>query len=89
MTMPLGRQLESGPLSRAISAEIRAALARTRTPAAQLSASMGVSSSYLSNRLRDKMPFTLNDVEAVSKALKLNLVDFVTTAAQQAAQDVR
>lgn len=50
---------------------------------------MGVSSSYLSNRLRDKMPFTLNDVEAVSKALKLNLVDFVTAAAQQAAQDVR
>lgn len=87
MTMPLGKQSQSGPLSRAISAEVRATLARTRTHASQLSAAMGVSPSYISNRLRDKMSFTLNDVEAISQALGMNLVDLVTAAAQQAVEE--
>jgi len=45
---------------------------------------MGVSTSYISNRLRDKYPFTLNDVEAISRALKLDLVEFISAAAQHA-----
>jgi transcriptional regulator with XRE-family HTH domain len=48
---------------------------------------MGVSTSYLSNRLRDKYPFTLNDVEAISRALKLDLVEFISAAAQHAIED--
>jgi len=48
---------------------------------------MGVSPSYISNRLRDKMSFTLNDVEAISQALGMNLVDLVTAAAQQAVEE--
>lgn len=87
MTMPLGKQNQSGPFSRAVSAEVRAILARTRTHASQLSDSMGVSPSYISNRLRDKYSFSLNDVEALTQALGLDLVEFVTAAARQAVEE--
>nr|WP_306877952.1 hypothetical protein [Paenarthrobacter nicotinovorans] len=46
-----------------------------------------MSTSYISNRLRDKYPFTLNDVEAISRALKLDLVDFISSAAQHATEE--
>lgn len=85
MTMPLGKQSESGPFARASSAEVRATMARKRVNGAQLSASIGVSPSYLSKRLRDDLPFTLNDIEAVCGALSLDLEDFVSTAARTAA----
>jgi len=87
MTMPQGKQGQAGPLSKAVAAEVRAVLARTRTHASKLSEDMGVSTSYISNRLRDKYPFTLNDVEAISRALKLDLVEFISAAAQHATDE--
>jgi transcriptional regulator with XRE-family HTH domain len=86
MVMPLGRQHESGPFAQAVSEEVRATMARKRVNGSQLARAMSVSPSYVSTRLRDTLPFTLNDVEAVCQALGLNLEETVAAAARTAAQ---
>lgn len=67
--MPSGTQPESGPLARAISSEIRAAMARHRVSGAQLARDTDRSQSYLSKRLRDESSFTINDVEDICRVL--------------------
>ena len=69
MTMPAVKQPESGPLSRAISEEIRATLARKRLTAKQLALECGMSPTYMNKRLRDDAPFTLNDLEVIAEKL--------------------
>ena len=69
MTMPSGKQGPSGPFARAIAAQVREAMARHRISAARLAPLIDVSQSYLSKRLRDEVPLTLNDVEAICTAL--------------------
>jgi transcriptional regulator with XRE-family HTH domain len=39
---------------------------------AKLAAATGLSQNYLSKRLRDELPFTLNDVERIAKALDID-----------------
>jgi len=75
---------ESGPFARAISAEIRATLARQRLTVKELARQSGLSESYLGKRLRDVAPLTLNDVEAVCGALGENLLAFAAAALETA-----
>lgn len=73
MSMPSGSQPAPGQLARAFSAHVRMVMARDRVTAQALADAAGLSRSYLGKRLRDEVPFTLNDVEAISVALGLNL----------------
>lgn len=75
MAVPSGKQPEPSALARAFSALVRMAMARDHVTAQGLADMTGISRSYLGKRLRDEVPFTLNDVEAVSKALKIDLPD--------------
>ena len=84
MTMPSGKMQESGPFARAISAEIRATLARQRLTVKELARQSGLSESYLGKRLRDVAPLTLNDIEAVCDALGENLLAFAAAALEAA-----
>ena len=84
MIVPSGKQPESGPLARAISAEIRALMARQRLSGVRLADRAGLSRNYFGKRLRDEAPFTLNDVEAICKALGEDLEHFITSAAANA-----
>lgn len=69
MTMPSGKQPEPGQLSRAFSSRVRIIMADERVTLTQLAKACGVSRNYLGKRLRDEAPLTLNDVEAICKAL--------------------
>jgi transcriptional regulator with XRE-family HTH domain len=73
MSMPSGSQPKPGPLARAFSGHVRMVMARDRVTAKELAAKAGISRSYLGKRLRDEVPFSLNDVEAISLALGLDL----------------
>jgi DNA-binding phage protein len=71
MTMPSGKQPVPGALARAFSAHVRMVMARDRVTAQALAEESGLSRSYLGKRLRDEVPFTLNDVEAICQALAI------------------
>lgn len=73
MIVPTGKQAEPGSLARAFSAHVRMVMARDRITAKALADATGISRSYLGKRLRDEAPFTLNDVEAISKVLGIEL----------------
>lgn len=87
--MPSGKEAPSGPLARATSAEIRAEMSRRRISGTRLAAAAGLSQSYMSHRLRDQAPFTLNDIEAICAALDQELCPFLATVlhAMVTAQD--
>lgn len=76
MIMPTGKQPEPGPLARAFSARVRQVIDDGGITKSALALATGVSRTYLSKRLRDEMPFTLNDVEAISQALGLKPLEF-------------
>lgn len=73
MIMPSGTQPVAGQLSRAFSARVRMLMARDRVTAQALAEAAGLSRSYLGKRLRDESAFTLNDVESISRALKIEM----------------
>jgi transcriptional regulator with XRE-family HTH domain len=78
--MPSGKQPESGPFARAISAEFRASMARQRVSGPQLAAKASLSPSYLSKRLRDEVAFTANDIESICAALGEDILRIVHAA---------
>lgn len=80
MTMPSGKQSESGPLAIAFAAEVRAAMGRHRFSGNALAAATGMSQNYVAKRLRDEAPFTLNDIEKICDALGENFIDLVNAA---------
>lgn len=82
--MPLGRIPESGTLARAVSAEVRAALARQRISVRKLAMAAGLTESYLGKRLRDDAPMTINDLESVCAALGEDALTFFTAAIEAA-----
>lgn len=84
MTMPSGKQSESGPLAIAVAAEVRAAMGRRRVSGIQLAALTGISQNYIAKRLRDEAPFTLNDIEQICRALDENYLELMVTAASKA-----
>lgn len=73
MSMPSGKQPEPGPLARAFSAHVNMVMQREGITKAAMAKATGLSRTYLSKRLRDEVPFTLNDVEAISTVLGLDL----------------
>lgn len=82
--MPLGRTPEAGELARALSAEVRAALARQRMTVKDLALKAGLSESYLGKRLRDDAPMTINDLESVCAALGEDVQAFFIAAIRAA-----
>ena len=78
--MPSGTQPEPGAFARAISAQVRASMARQRISGVQLGAMTGRSQSYISKRLRDEASLTANDVEDICRALGEDLLQLVITA---------
>lgn len=73
MSMPSGSQPVPGPLARAFSAHVRMVIERDGVTHTALAKAIGQSRNYVGKRLRDEMPFTLNDVESISLALGLKL----------------
>lgn len=69
-------------LGRAVSAEARARLAKYKVSGKAMAARMGVSQTYLSKRLRDAAPFTLDDVESLVSCLdpEMDVKEFISTA---------
>ena len=59
------------PLARAVSAEVRAEMARHQPTITgiQLAGMIGMSQNYLAKRLRDETPLDLDDLDAISNAL--------------------
>lgn len=80
MSVPAVKQQPSGPFAKALSAEVRAALARQRLTAKELAQRSGLTESYLGKRLRDIAPLTANDLEAICRALREDLLAFITAA---------
>ena len=78
--MPKTFAPDPGRLSRAVSAEIRAELARQRVTVVELAARIGRSQNYLSKRLRDESALTIDDVEAICRALSVPYGALLRTA---------
>lgn len=79
MSMPM-KQPESGPLARAISAEVRAAMGVHRISGMGLAGLTGMSQNYVAKRLRDQASFTVNDIEIICKALGEDLSEMWANA---------
>lgn len=60
-----------GDYARAVSKEVRSQLGILRISQATLARRTNLSENYLSKRLRDEFPFTLNDIERIAGALGL------------------
>jgi len=73
MPVPLGKQPEPGPFARALSAEVRAIMARHRITASRLAQRAGMSRGYIGRRLRDEVSFTVDDVEVICVATREEL----------------
>ncbi len=84
MSMPTGKQPEAGPFARAIAAEIRESMARQRVSGQMLADWTGMSQSYLSRRLADKVAFTANDIEAICKVLGEDILTLIEAAVESA-----
>jgi len=89
MPMASGRQGPSGRFARAVSAEVRASMARQQIKAQELARRVDLSPNYISKRVRDVLPFTMNDIEAVCEALGEDLEGFMLRAARAAQDDSR
>lgn len=86
MTMASGKQNASGALARAISAEVRAVMARKRVSGIQLSGMVPLSQNYIAKRLRDEAPFTINDIEAICDVLGEDFETLVHNATRDGEQ---
>jgi len=82
--VPSGKQPEAGNFARALSAAIRWSMSRQRISGAQLAERVARSQSYISKRLRDEAPFSVNDIEDICKALGEDLGKLVASAARAA-----
>lgn len=69
MGVPSGKQPPPGKYARAFSERVRMARARERLTEQALADACGMSKTYLGKRLRDEVPFTLNDMEVLCKVL--------------------
>ena len=67
-------------LSQAISAEIRATMARKRITGLQLAGLIGMSQNYLAKRLRDEAPFTIPDLAKIADVLDEDFEQIIRNA---------
>lgn len=75
--VPSGSQPKPGAFARAVSAQIRSAMAVRQISGAQLASKTGRSQSYISKRLRGDSSFTANDVEDICEALGVDLLELL------------
>lgn len=80
MSVPSGTAPSPGPFARAVSAEIRSAMARQRISGSALAKKAELSQSYISKRLRDEVSFTANDVEKICEVLGEDLFELLRAA---------
>lgn len=59
-----------------VAGEIRAMLARRRMSAATAAVKLGWSQTYLSRRMRGEVSFSVADLLALAKLLKVKVIDF-------------
>jgi transcriptional regulator with XRE-family HTH domain len=85
--MSAGKPHAPGPLARAVSAEVRAAMARLRLSQMTVAEASEVSQNYLSKRLRDEMSFTLTDLERLSSVLRMAPEDLINKAVDSLSRD--
>jgi transcriptional regulator with XRE-family HTH domain len=78
--MPAGKMPESRALAIAISAEVRASLARQNMLIKELAAQSGLSAGYLGKRLRNEAPLNLNDLEVICEVFGKDVLSFVAAA---------
>jgi len=78
--VPRGSEPEPGAFARAVSEEIRLALARHRLSGNQLAVKIGRSQSYMSKRLRGESSFTANDVAQACEVMGEDLLRLLTRA---------
>jgi transcriptional regulator with XRE-family HTH domain len=71
----------AGDYARMVSAEVRRVLGDKRVSGNYLARELNVSQNYLSKRLRDQLPFTLNDVERIAGVLGMEFEELVLPAA--------
>lgn len=67
-----------------MSAVIRGHMGRQHLSGNRLAAMAGVSQNYMAKRLRDVAPLTLDDVDAISTALGVPVLDIFNETAQLA-----
>jgi hypothetical protein len=81
----MGRTLKpgAGRFARAVSAELRAVMARRRISGNQLSKDVGMSQNYIAKRLRDDLPFDLNDLSIITSYLGISLPSLVENVERQ------
>lgn len=84
MSVPRGKTQQAGAFALAQAAEVRAVLGRKQTSIRELSDRTGLSTSYLSKRLRGDAPMTLNDLEAICLALDEDIQAFIASALEVA-----
>jgi transcriptional regulator with XRE-family HTH domain len=85
--MPAGKMQESRELARAVSAEIRATLARQNMLIKDLARKSGISQGYMGKRLRDEAPLNLNDLQVICDVFGKDVVAFMSTAIDAAEPD--
>lgn len=73
MPVPSGKQPPPSALARDFSAHVRKVMARDHVTMQALADATKISRTYLGKRLRDEVPFTLNDVQAISEVLGIDL----------------
>lgn len=66
-------------LQRAVSADVRARLAAGRQSGKWLAGQIGLSQNYVAKRLRDEAAFTLDDLAAIARALRLSPRDWLAS----------
>ncbi|WP_258229131.1 helix-turn-helix domain-containing protein [Arthrobacter sp. HMWF013] len=71
--MPSGKQPVPGPLAREFSTQMNMVMEREGITKAKRATATGLSRNYVSKRLRDEVPFTLNDVETICNVLGIQL----------------
>jgi len=86
MPVPSGKQPAPGHLARAISAQFRILMAERRITARDLAEKAGLSRSYLGKRLRDEASLTSNDIEALCRALDIDIWTFANAALRRLKQ---
>jgi transcriptional regulator with XRE-family HTH domain len=70
--MSTGRGDKPNAYARAVSAEVRRLMGERWFSGAKLAAKTGLSQNYLSKRLREELPFTLNDMTKIAEALEVD-----------------
>jgi transcriptional regulator with XRE-family HTH domain len=84
MSVPSGKTPQSHAFAKAISAEVRATLARQNVTVKDLAAKCELSQGYLGKRLRDEAPLTANDIECICHALGKDVLAFIAAALEAA-----